>query len=244
MRIEACLNGDRRPGAHPALPVSVDQVVADAHAVVAAGATSIHLHPRDPSGAESLEPQVVAPLMESLRENGPGVPVSVTTSLSAESDPWRRYDLVQRWASSALPDSVTVNLHEAGSIDLVHLLNDRRVPVEAGLWTVEATRILIATKIEVSAVLVEPTQVAVEDARSNADAILSLLDRAEIDAPRLLHGADATTWPMLEAAIEDGYDIRVGLEDTLRLPDGDEAHDNAALIAHAVSLAGAAHRIG
>jgi uncharacterized protein (DUF849 family) len=239
MRIEACLNGDRRPGAHPALPVSVDQVVADAHAVVAAGATSIHLHPRDGTGAESLEPQVVAPLMESLRENGPGVPVSVTTSLSAESDPWRRYDLVQRWASSALPDSVTVNLHEAGSVDLVHLLNDRRVAVEAGVWTVEAARILIATGIEVTAVLVEPTQVAVEDARSNADAIVSLLDRAGVDVPRLLHGADATTWPLLEAAIEAGYDVRIGLEDTLRLPDGDEAHDNAALVAHAVGLASA-----
>jgi uncharacterized protein (DUF849 family) len=177
--------------------------------------------------------------MESLRENGPGVPVSVTTSLSAESDPWRRYDLVQRWASSALPDSVTVNLHEAGSVDLVHLLNDRRVAVEAGVWTVEAARILIATGIEVTAVLVEPTQVAVEDARSNADAIVSLLDRAGVDVPRLLHGADATTWPLLEAAIEAGYDVRIGLEDTLRLPDGDEAHDNAALVAHAVGLASA-----
>ncbi|WP_017572466.1 3-keto-5-aminohexanoate cleavage protein [Nocardiopsis halotolerans] len=240
MRIVACLNGDRRPGAHPALPVSVDQLVADAHAVVAAGATEIHVHPRDPSGAESLAPQVVAPLMERLRDEGPRVPVSLTTSLSAESDPWRRYDLVQRWASSALPDSVTLNLHEAGSVDLAHLLEDRRIGVEAGVWTVESARILIATKLSVAAVLVEPTQVAVEDARRNADAICSLLDRAGVDRPRLLHGADATAWPVLESALDAGYDIRMGLEDTMRLPDGEEAHDNAALVAHAVSLASAA----
>ncbi|WP_150236972.1 3-keto-5-aminohexanoate cleavage protein [Nocardiopsis quinghaiensis] len=239
MRIVACLNGDRRPGAHPALPVSADQVVADAHAAVAAGATEIHLHPRDPGGAESLEPQVVAPLMERLRAEGPRVPVSLTTSLSAESDPWRRYDLVQRWAASALPDSVTLNLHEAGSVDLAHLLEDRRIGVEAGVWTVESARILVATGLEVAAVLVEPTQVAVEDARRNADAILSLLDRAEVDRPRLMHGADATAWPVLESAVSAGYDIRMGLEDTMRLPDGEEAHDNAALVAHAVSLASA-----
>lgn len=240
MRIVACLNGDRRPGAHPALPVSVRQLVEDAHAAVAAGADALHVHPRDDGGAESLEPQVVASLMEGLRSEGPDVPVSLTTSLSAESDPWRRYDLVQRWASPLLPDSVTLNLHEAGSVDLAHLLDDRRVDVEAGVWTVEAARILVATKVRVAAVLVEPTQVALEDAERNADAILSLLDRAGVDAPRMLHGTDATAWPLLESAVSSGYDIRIGLEDTMRLPDGSEAHDNAALVAHAASLASAA----
>lgn len=240
MRIVACLNGDRRPGAHPALPVSVDQLVSDAHEVVAAGATEVHVHPRDPGGAESLEPQVVSPLMERLRTDGPGVPVSLTTSLSAESDPWRRYGLIQRWVSPLLPDSVTVNLHEAGSVDLVHLLEDRRVAVEAGVWTVEAARILVATKMGAASVLVEPTQVAVEDAQRNADAILSLLDRAGVNTPRLLHGTDATAWPLLESAVSGGHDIRIGLEDTMRLPDGGEAHDNAALVSHAVNLASAA----
>ncbi|PWV52259.1 MULTISPECIES: 3-keto-5-aminohexanoate cleavage protein [Nocardiopsis] len=239
MRIVACLNGDRRPGAHPALPVSVDQLVADAHAVVAAGATELHVHPRDSQGAESLEPQVVGTLMERMREEGPDVPVSLTTSLSAESDPWRRYDLVHRWASLALPDSVSVNLHEPGSVDLIQLLGDRRVAVEAGVWTVDAARILVATRVEVAAVLVEPTQVAVEDARRNTEAITRVLDRGRVNVPRMLHGVDATAWPMLGQALEDGLDVRIGLEDTMRLPDGAEAHDNAALVAHAVSLAGA-----
>lgn len=240
MRIVACLNGDRRPGAHPSLPVSVDQLVTDAHAVVAAGATAVHIHPRDPRGAESLEPQVVAALMERMRSDGPDVPVSLTTSLSAESDPWRRYDLVQRWASPLLPDSVSVNLHEAGSVDLIHLLGDRRVAVEAGVWTVDAARILVATRVEVAAVLVEPTQVSVEDALRNTAAITTVLNRAGVDVPRMLHGADATAWPMLAQALEEGLDIRIGLEDTMRLPDGAEAHDNAALVEHAVTLASAA----
>jgi uncharacterized protein (DUF849 family) len=239
MRIVACLNGDRRPGAHPALPVSVDQLVTDARAVVAAGATAVHIHPRDTGGAESLEPQAVAALMERMRADGPDVPVSLTTSLSAEPDPWRRYDLVQRWASAALPDSVSVNLHEAGSVDLIHLLGDRRVAVEAGVWTVDAARILVATKVRVAAVLVEPTQVAVEDARRNTAAIMAVLDRGRVAVPRMLHGADATAWPMLSQALEEGLDVRIGLEDTMRLPDGTEAHDNAALVEHAVALASA-----
>ncbi|MBE3001118.1 3-keto-5-aminohexanoate cleavage protein [Nocardiopsis sp. HNM0947] len=239
MRIVACLNGDRRPGSHPALPVSLDQMVQDAHSAVEAGATDLHVHPRGPGGAESLDPQVVGSLMERLRDDGPQVPVSLTTALSAESDPVRRYDLVQRWASPVLPDSVTVNLHEAGSVDLVHLLHDRRVDVEAGLWTVDAARILVATGIPVSAVLIEPTQVQVGDARRNADTIVALLDRAEDRRPRMLHGADATAWPLLEAALAAGMDVRIGLEDTLRLPDGEEAQDNADLVARAAEMASA-----
>lgn len=239
MRIVACLNGDRRPGSHPALPVSLDQMVEDAHSAVDAGATDLHVHPRGPGGAESLDPQVVGALMERLRDEGPQVPVSLTTALSAESDPVRRYDWVQRWASPILPDSVTVNMHEAGSVDLVHLLHDRRVDVEAGLWTLDAARILVATGIPVSAVLVEPTQVQVGDARRNADTIVALLDRAEDRRPRLLHGTDATAWPLLEAALAAGMDVRIGLEDTLRLPDGEEARDNADLVAHAAEMASA-----
>ena len=125
-------------------------------------------------------------------------------------------------------------------MDLIHLLGDRRVAVEAGVWTVDAARILVATRVEVAAVLVEPTQVSVEDALRNTAAITTVLNRAGVDVPRMLHGADATAWPMLAQALEEGLDIRIGLEDTMRLPDGAEAHDNAALVEHAVTLASAA----
>ncbi|PSK99682.1 uncharacterized protein (DUF849 family) [Murinocardiopsis flavida] len=234
MRIEACLNGDRRPGSHPALPVSPDQLAADARAVVAAGAAAVHIHPRDARGRESLEPQVIAPVLDRIRAAVPDVPISVTTALSAEPDPWRRFDLVQRWG--ALPDSVTVNLHEPGSVEVARLLIDRRVGVEAGVWTVESARILLASGLVAgfARVLLEPMQRTVADAVANADRIEELLDQSAPDLPRLLHGTDDTAWPVLDAAVGRGHDIRIGLEDTLQTPEGGEAADNAALVAHAV----------
>jgi uncharacterized protein (DUF849 family) len=39
---------------------------------------------------------------------------------------------------------------------------------------------------------------------------------------------------MLDAALARGYDVRVGLEDTLVLPDGSIARDNAQLVAEAL----------
>lgn len=234
MRVEACLNGDRRPGSHPALPSSPDQLAADTRAAVAAGASGVHIHPRDGRGRESLEPQVIAPVLERIRTAVPGVPISVTTALSAEPDPWRRYDLVQRWGT--MPDAVTVNLHEPGSVEVARLLIDRRIEVEAGVWTVEAARILLASGLAAgfSRILLEPTQRDVDDAVANASRIEELLDRSGSALPRLLHGSDDTAWPLLDAAVGRGHDIRIGLEDTLKTPEGGEAADNAGLVAIAV----------
>ncbi len=55
MLLKACLNGARHADEHPALPVSVEALAADAVACVRAGAGAIHMHPRDAEGRESLE---------------------------------------------------------------------------------------------------------------------------------------------------------------------------------------------
>ncbi|GAA3759300.1 3-keto-5-aminohexanoate cleavage protein [Salinactinospora qingdaonensis] len=235
MRIVACLNGDRRPGSHPALPISVGQLVEDARTAVAAGATELHIHPHDATGAQSLEPQVLTPLLLELRAVLPKTPISVTTSLSAEPDAWRRFDMVQRWGE--LPDSATVNLHEPGSVEIARLLIDRRVGVEAGLWSVDAARILAASGLVsgFTHVLVEPEGATAGEALGNAERIDAVLDHAEIELPRLLHGKDDTVWAVLDTAIASGRDVRIGLEDTLTGPEGEEVESNAALVEMAVA---------
>jgi uncharacterized protein (DUF849 family) len=55
-------------------------------------------------------------------------------------------------------------------------------------------------------------------------------------APVLLHGMDESCWPLLEHAGVRGVQTRVGLEDSLRLPDGSTAPDNASLVSAAVEL--------
>ena len=56
---------------------------------------------------------------------------------------------------------------------------------------------------------------------------------ADVKNPRLLHGFGAAAWAFIELAARRGYDTRVGLEDTLVLPDGTRARDNAELVAMA-----------
>jgi len=70
----------------------------------------------------------------------------------------------------------------------------------------------------------------VSAALTAADAIDERLSAGGASAPRLLHGYGATAWPVLDAAIRRGHGIRIGLEDTLHLPDGSLARDNAELV--------------
>ena len=55
----------------------------------------------------------------------------------------------------------------------------------------------------------------------------ALLPRIPPVAPVLLHGRGRGAWPTLVLALERGLGTRIGLEDTLQLPDGSVAGDNA-----------------
>jgi uncharacterized protein (DUF849 family) len=233
MLVQACLNGPREPAEHPALPVTPEELSADAVACVHAGAGAIHLHPRDEDGRESLDGRVVDAVVRRVRETC-GAPVGVTTGAWVEPDPVRRARLVGRWVE---PDFASVNLSEPGAPEVIRALLEAGIGVEAGVWSVKDAERLRAIGLadRMTRVLIE----VVEDQRDPggvAEEIDAVLDRYAIAAPRLHHGEDATAWPVLRQALELGRDIRVGLEDMLRLPDGTEAPGNAALVTAAVGL--------
>ncbi|MBB5232667.1 3-keto-5-aminohexanoate cleavage protein [Deinococcus budaensis] len=69
-----------------------------------------------------------------------------------------------------------------------------------------------------------------QEALDEAAAVLALLDEGGVGPPRLLHGAGKGAWPLLQEAGRRGLDTRTGLEDTLTLPDGTPARDNADLV--------------
>jgi uncharacterized protein (DUF849 family) len=69
-----------------------------------------------------------------------------------------------------------------------------------------------------------------------ADDVLGEVMAAGSPAPVLLHGLNESCWPLLEHAGTRGVQTRIGMEDTLLLPDGTTAPDNAALVAAAVQL--------
>ena len=233
MLIKACLNGSRAPGEHPALPLTPAQLADAARDAVAAGAGALHIHPRRADGSQSFDPADVAAAVAAVRAACPGVPVGGTTAAWVEPDPARRLALVQAW--TLRPDFVSVNFSEDGNRAALRRTAAGGIGIEAGLSTADDARLLIATGLAGRCVrlLIEPDEPETTAALATVRAIEALLDAAGIQTPRLLHGSEATAWPLLDEALRCGYDTRIGFEDTLVLPDGSPARDNAQLVATA-----------
>src|SRR2546421_10864899 len=73
--LEACLNGERTPDEHPAIPRTPEELATDSRAAVDAGAAVLHLHPYDEAGRQSLAPDPCAAALEAGRAACPRTPV-------------------------------------------------------------------------------------------------------------------------------------------------------------------------
>lgn len=239
MLIQAALNGGTTRGRHPAVPLTPAELAADASAAQQAGAGAFHLHPRDPSGAQTLEPGHVLPAVAAVRA-ATGLPVGVTTGIwTVAGDTGRRLDLVAGWAGPDRPDYASVNMNEPGIEELADLLTSLGIGLEAGVWNLADARVLGASgfRDRIRWVLMEPEDRTPAAAAATAAQAASELSRAGITARQVRHGYGLATWEVLAAAVADGQDIRVGLEDTTVLPDGSAAAGNADLVAAAARLA-------
>ncbi len=239
--LQVCLNGARTGADSGAVPLSPAALADAARQAVAAGAQDVHVHPKTPCGQDSLSPRVVGPVLEAIRE-AVDVPVGVTTGAWAEPDPERRAQRIASW--TVLPDHASVNWHEDGAEAVAAALLARGVGVEAGIWagTTAATRFaaspLAPRVLRVLAEVIDDTNPTT--APATARTLLAELARAPHGRPVLLHGHDGGTWPVLQLADTLGLATRIGIEDTLLLPDGTPATHNAQLVTHAVQLTGAA----
>ncbi|MCD9194333.1 3-keto-5-aminohexanoate cleavage protein [Streptomyces albireticuli] len=237
--LQVCLNGSRNRVDHPALPVTAAELATAARAAVAAGAEDIHLHPRSPDGAVTLDPGAVAEALTAVRAAVPGVPVGVTTSARSAPDARRRAELVRAW--TVLPDHASVDWHADGADLVARALWERGVGTEAvirsGTDAVDRFRTsLFAGRVPRVRAVVADTEPLT--ALASATALLRAL-RPGLKAPVLLHGEDGGAWPVLRRATALGLARRIGMEDVTRTPDGRPAPDNAALVRAALAVPGA-----
>ncbi|MFF9174707.1 3-keto-5-aminohexanoate cleavage protein [Streptomyces sp. NPDC014793] len=236
--VQVCLNGRRSAADGACVPSSPEELARSAAEAVAAGATEVHVHPRTPCGHDSLSPRVLAPVLDAIRARV-AVPVGVTTGAWAEPDPAARLDRVRAW--SVLPDFASVNWHEPGAEEVAARLLAMGVGVEAGIWSgTDAAARFAASPLgpRVLRVLAEVTDPVPATAETTARALLERLGAAH-GRPVLLHGEEGGAWPVLRLAGRLGLATRIGLEDTMFLPDGQRATSNAQLVAEGLVRYGA-----
>ncbi len=234
--MEAALNGSRGLDEHPAIPRTPEQLASAACASVAEGARVLHLHPYDAGGRETLSAEPCAAALTAVRAACPGTPVSFSTSSAIESDPERRRALVAGW--TALPELVTANQGEPGIVALCEDLIERGVGIEAGLLQASDAEAFVESGLveRCVRVLLEPLDADPGEAVEHAARMERILAEGGVALEQVHHGDGVASWAVNELGLARGHGIRTGLEDTVVLPDGTPATDNAELLRAARAL--------
>jgi uncharacterized protein (DUF849 family) len=239
--LQCCPNGTRPDGVSPALPNSPEALARDAGAVAALGVRSLHVHPRDRNGRESLETPVIGTTVATIRAAAPYIEIGVPLARWVEPNAFRRTELVQEWARlprHARPDVVAVNVHERGWETVCEAVASVGLGIELGVWTTGDAVQLRLAGVPPNTVRVTAEVTVTDPDSAVAEAVRLLRALRPMSAPILLHGEEGGAWPVLDYARRQGFDTRIGFEDTLTGPDGVwSATGNEELVRYALGQA-------
>jgi uncharacterized protein (DUF849 family) len=214
----------------------------DTALAVELGVGAVHVHIKDHAGIDTFGGAELSVALTAIRAVAPTIPIGVTTGAWALPDPAARVAAIRSW--SVVPDFASVNWHEDGADVVAAVLLDRCVGVEAGLWHADGIDAWLASphRDQCLRVLIELPD-GLDDAGTVTEAD-RLLDRwrtgtsgsSAARLPIVLHGEGSSCWPALRHAARLRFHSRIGLEDTLKIPDGSLALDNAALVRAAFEI--------
>ena len=237
-------NGARRTRSdHPALPVTIPEIVATAAACLTAGADGLHAHVRDREQRHVLDAGLYRELLEELAAAVPGMPVQITTEAVGRYSPDEQRALV--W--SVRPRMVSVALREMAPAD--GLTEARDFYHEAFGSGIAVQHILRAPE-EVDRLAALWAEGLLPDAAAQVLFVLGRYDTADaarpadlgpyLDALARLPGHRSVDWAAcafgpqetdcLTQVVERGGKLRVGFENNLVHRDGTLAPDNAARV--------------
>ncbi len=230
---------------HPALPVTVDEIAADAAACRDAGASLIHLHVRDADNGHTLDADAYRTAIKAIREAvGDGLIIQVTTeSMGLYEAPAQmaairdlRPEAVSMMIRELVPDAAA----EAAAAEFFAWLEGERIFAQYILFSAEEVIRFADLRrrgvVPGDAVSVLYVLGRYKPGRKSEPAdLLEFLEAA---------GEPAWHWSMcafgakegaaaLTAAALGGH-ARVGFENNRLLADGALAPDNAALVAQLV----------
>ena len=237
----------------PALPVTVEEIVATARDCQAVGASVVHLHIRDAQARPTLDLGRVREVVAGVRES-----TDLVVQLSsggAVTDPFDArlavLDAQPDAASLTLgtvnfgrdvfanPWDLIVELHtrmqergivpeyevfDLGQLATLQRLLDRHGPPHGG-------------HVHVDLVMGVPGGMP-----GTAQALTACLPFLPAGATFAATGVGRTSLPVMLAALSAGGHLRVGMEDTLTYAPGEPVRDNAQLVARAAGLARIAQR--
>ena len=243
-RIMVAPNGARRTKEdHPAVPVTIPEIVECARECLVVGATALHAHVRDEEQAHVLDAGLYRELITEMKDQVPEVDVQITTEAVGRYSPDEQRKLVR----DVMPSAVSVSLSEMFSDD------DNVAAIGFYQWAA-------AAGIAVQHILYDTKQLARFIELAHQSEIPSGQHQLLFVLGRYAHGQQSTPddlVPFIETIESEGQDLdldwavcafganqrsclveairrggkaRIGFENGLLLGNGRIARDNAELV--------------
>ena len=241
--VMVALNGASKTKAdHPALPVTIPEIVACAAACAAAGAGGVHAHVRDAEARHVLDAGLYAELLAEMARQLPAMQVQITTEAVGRYSPAEQRALVE----TLRPKSVSVSLREIttepdmevtrrfyafcadAGIAVQHILYDSDEVARFG--NLVADQIIPPRRHQVLHVLGRYQS----GQRATPDDLLAPLQaqrRLGLDLDWAVCAFGPEENACLLAAKRAGGKVRIGFENNLLDLDGQLARDNAVQVA-------------
>ena len=235
-------NGARLTRAdHPALPVTLGQIVATVRACAQAGAGGSHLHVRDRYGAHVLDAGLYRELLAEIAQVLPGHYAQITTEAVGQYSPDQQRALVRDLRPAAVSIAlreITADTDDAttarffadcaeSGVAVQHILYDQADI--AHLAHLRATGVIPAGPLLTLIVLGRYT-VGQVSAPSDLDAPLAALLAAESATDWAVCAFGARETACLVTAARRGGKCRIGFENNRLNADGHPAPNNAARV--------------
>lgn len=236
-------NGARRiKKDHPAVPLTITETVETAKACYKAGAGAIHLHVRNEKGEHVLDAGLYKEALNELELQVQNMHIQVTTEAVGKYTPsdMRKlaYDVIPPGASIGTAELIPSRKPENEDIKLYKYLTDAGTKIQHILYNPEDIDLLVD--------LLNKANIKVDGAWclfvighytgkvSYPESIPAFINKVKdkgINLDWSICAFGKEEFACLEKAISLGGKIRVGLENSLFMPNGEMAPDNQSKVA-------------
>jgi 3-keto-5-aminohexanoate cleavage enzyme len=237
----------------PNLPVTLEELVAEAVACEAAGAAMIHVHIRGADAKPTLDLQRLKDTVAALRSET-NLVVQLSTGGAVTDPEADRLRVLEAMPDSASCTMGTVNFGDdvfmnrwEFIVELHERMRERRIVPEYEIFDIGQLATLrrlldehglpAGGHVHVDLVMGVPGGMP-GDAATLVAALRAVPEGATFSAT----GVGRTTLPVLLASLSAGGHLRVGMEDTVSFARGERVRDNAQLVARAAEFAALAQR--
>ena len=222
---------------HPAVPLTISEIVTTAKSCNKVGAGAIHLHVRDKEGQHVLDVGLYKEALNELEHQVPNMHIQVTTEAVGKysSEDMRKlaYDVTPPGASIGTSELIPSRKPEEEDIKLYKYLTEAGTKIQHILYKPEDIDLLIE--------LLNKAEIPINDAWclfvighysgriSYPENILPFIKKMEehnINLDWAICAFGKEEMVCLEKAISLGGKLRVGFENSLFMPNGEIAPDN------------------